>query len=149
MGLHTLCKFVFVSLVLYLAWPVLNCTIQLVQLYFQNSTKSALLGIDILHILLFSYTGIRIEGIVPKATAPKVNPLVAGGFRTPIAVLGGVINGSCNSQKNHKFHAYTVDLRPSCRLALGGQTVKSLRRLVYEFELNQSQCKWVARRNAS
>ena len=37
-----------------------------------------------------------------------------------------------------------------CRLALGGQTVKkNLRLLASKFELDQSQRKWVAKRNAS
>ena len=36
-----------------------------------------------------------------------------------------------------------------CRFVLGGQTVKNVRRLAYEFELDQSQRKWVAKRNAS
>ena len=34
-----------------------------------------------------------------------------------------------------------------CRLVLGKQTVKNLRRLAYEFELDQSQRKLVAKRN--
>ena len=37
--------------------------------------------------------------------------------------------------KSRKFHAYTVNLR---RLALGGQTVKNVRRLAREFELDAS-----------
>ena len=36
-----------------------------------------------------------------------------------------------------------------CQLALGGQTVKNLLRLSYEFELDRSQPNWVAKRNAS
>ena len=32
--------------------------------------------------------------------------------------------------------------------AAGGQTVQNLRRLAYKFELDQSQRKWVAKRNA-
>ena len=40
--------------------------------------------------------------------------------------------------KGRKFQAYTVDL---CRLALVGRTVKNVRRLAYEFELDPSQCK--------
>ena len=52
--------------------------------------------------------------------------------------------------KSRKFHAYTVDFAINlCRLAMGGQTVKIFRRLAYEFELDASQRKWVAKRNAS
>ena len=36
-----------------------------------------------------------------------------------------------------------------CRPALGGQTVKNSRRLAYEFELDQSQRRWVTKRNTS
>ena len=47
--------------------------------------------------------------------------------------------------KSHEFHAYTVDLHQLAinlrRLALGGQNVKILRRLAYEFEFDQSQRK--------
>ena len=45
--------------------------------------------------------------------------------------------------KCRKFHAYAVDSRSAwmCRLALGDRTVKSLRRLGYEFELDQSHRK--------
>ena len=51
--------------------------------------------------------------------------------------------------KSRKFHAYHWLMRfynrllaiNLCRLALGGQTVKNLRRLAYEFELDQSQRK--------
>ena len=43
---------------------------------------------------------------------------------------------------SRKFHAIRDDLRLNlCRLALGGQTVKNLRRLAYKFELDQRQCK--------
>ena len=52
--------------------------------------------------------------------------------------------------KSRKFHAYTDDLPINlCRLALGGQTVKNLLRLTYEFELDQSRRKWVSKRHAS
>ena len=34
--------------------------------------------------------------------------------------------------KSRKFHAYTVDFQLTCRLALGGQTVKNLGQLAYE-----------------
>ena len=54
--------------------------------------------------------------------------------------MGGQTDSQVGSQvvKSRKFHTYTDDL---CRLALGGQTVKNLRPLAYEFELDQSQRK--------
>ena len=48
--------------------------------------------------------------------------------------LKPLANGFASSRKLQK----AVNLR---RLELGGQTVKNLRRLAYEFELNQSQRK--------
>ena len=45
--------------------------------------------------------------------------------------------------------ASSLKSQSSRRLALGGQTVKQLRRFAYEFELNQSPRKWVAKRNAN
>ena len=44
--------------------------------------------------------------------------------------------------KSRKFHVYTVDLRSTCvDSRCHGQTVKNLRRLACEFELEQSQRK--------
>ena len=49
---------------------------------------------------------------------------------------------SRKSQKGLRFHAFAMS-------ALGGETVKSLRRLAYKPELDQSQRKWVANPKAS
>ena len=60
---------------------------------------------------------------------------------------GGQTDSQVGSQvhairKSRKFHAYTFDLRSTCVDMRGaGQTVKNLRRLAFEFELDQSQRK--------
>ena len=66
--------------------------------------------------------------------------------------MGGQTDSQVGSQvaKSRKFHAYHWLMRfynnrllaiNLCRLALGGQTVKNLRRLASKFELDQSQRK--------
>ena len=77
----------------------------------------------------------------------------------PELAYGLAMGGQADSQVGSQVHASHKNSQLSsiyswlainlCRLALGGQTVKNLRRLAYEFELDQSQRKWVAKRNAS
>ena len=77
--------------------------------------------------------------------------------RTCVRTCEGWPNGS-QVAKSCKFHAYHWLVRfynnrllaiNLCRLALGGQTVKNLRLIAPKFELDQSQRKWAAKRNAS
>ena len=77
-------------------------------------------------------------------------------FAKPELAYGLVMAGQTDSQvgsqvaKSRKFHTYHWLMRfynnrllaiNLCRLALGGQTMKNLRRLACKFELDQSQRK--------
>ena len=63
------------------------------------------------------------------------------------------LSSSCISRKVVNFTHISIQMACDqlCRLALGCQTMKALRRLAYELELDQnvisSQRKWVAKRN--
>ena len=91
------------------------------------------------------------------------SPLNPRQFTKPELAYGLAMGGETDSQfrsQVHASHKKSSVLKISrwlainfCRLVLGGQTVKKLRRLAYEFELDQSQRKpktWVdLGRNAS
>ena len=98
--------------------------------------------------------------LTPKMTdARRLWPNGLASQRKPELAYGLAMGGQADSQVGSQVHASHKNLQLSsiyswlainlCRLALGGQTVKNLRWLAYEFELDQSQRKWVAKRNAS
>ena len=89
---------------------------------------------------------------------------VDASFQNGLAMASGQKDSQVGSQihasrkKSSISRIYSWLAINLCRLALGGQTVKILRRLVYEFELDQSKSKssqvrasptrkWVAKRN--
>ena len=83
-----------------------------------------------------------------KRTRKSTQVNVSLQTRTYIRTCDGWPNGFASrlasSRKSHKpyiSHIYSWLAINLCRLALGGQTAKNLRRLAYEFELDQSQCK--------
>ena len=98
--------------------------------------------------------------LTPKKTdARRLWPNGLASQRKPELAYGLAMGGQADSQVGSQVHASHKNSQLSsiyswlainlCRLALGGQTVKNLRWLAYEFELDQSQRKWVAKRNAS
>ena len=70
----------------------------------------------------------------------------------------GLASRLASSRKSQKAVHFILAIN-LCWLALGGQTVKNVHRLAYEFELDQSQhklsqvitsqCKWMAKQNAT
>ena len=61
------------------------------------------------------------------------------GGQTPDSQVGSQVHASRKKPYISRIYSWlAINL---CRLALGGQTVKNLRRLAYEFEIDQSQRK--------
>ena len=100
--------------------------------------------------------------LTPKMTdARRLWPNGLASQRKPELAYGLAMGGQADSQVGSQVHASHKNSQLSsiyswlaislCRLALGGQTARSLRRLAYEVELDQnwSHHKWVAKRNTS
>ena len=97
----------------------------------------------------------HVHWLSPGQTDSQVDASLAKPELAHGLAMGGQTDSHVGSQvhtsrkKSYISRIYSWLAINLCRLTLGGQTVNNLRGLAYEFELDQSQRKWVAKRNAS